>query len=345
MSSDGDDSTDGPAMSKSPARELWPLDTLDVQVIVDNVTDSLSSVPSGVVHEWAHLRQRGDLVLRGEALCCAAFGLSLVITARSEGVERTLLFDAGPESYTFGRNADLLGIPFENVGAIVLSHGHWDHAGGLLEAVRRVVAANGGAAVSCHVNPGMFRTRAAWLPDDRYLPFRDIPSIEALTESGANIVNSFAQRLLLDGAFCLSGEIPRVTPFEHGMARHVARSADGTRWEPDPLILDERYVSAYVKGKGIVVFTACSHAGVINVLSDARRVFEGIPLYGVIGGFHLSGAGPEAAIGQTVEAIRSFGLGRIMPGHCTGWRAVSALANAFDDQVLVPCAVGRRFHF
>jgi len=344
MSSGRDDFSDGRAMSPSPARKLRPLDALDVQVIVDNVTDSLSSVPSGVVHEWAHLRQRGDLVLQGEALCCAAFGLSLVIIARSEGVERTLLFDAGPEAYAFGRNADLLGIAFENVGAIVLSHGHWDHAGGLLEAVRRAVAANGGA-VSCHVNPGMFRTRAAWLPDDRYLPFRDIPSIEALTEAGASVVNSVEQRLLLDGAFYLSGEIPRVTPFERGMARHVARSPDGTRWEPDPLILDERYVAAYVKGKGIIVFTACSHAGVINVLTDARRVFDQLPLYGVIGGFHLSGAGPEGAIGQTVEAIRSFGLTRIMPGHCTGWRAVSALANAFDDQVLVPCAVGRRFHF
>jgi 7,8-dihydropterin-6-yl-methyl-4-(beta-D-ribofuranosyl)aminobenzene 5'-phosphate synthase len=125
----------------------------------------------------------------------------------------------------------------------------------------------------------------------------------------------------------------------------MKRSPDGSAWEPDPLILDERYLAARVKGKGIVVFTACSHAGVINVLKDAAHVFPDIPLYGVMGGFHLSGPGPEAIIPKTVEDIKSFALRRIMPGHCTGWRAVSALARILDDEVLVPCAVGRKFHF
>jgi 7,8-dihydropterin-6-yl-methyl-4-(beta-D-ribofuranosyl)aminobenzene 5'-phosphate synthase len=324
---------------------LQSVDALDVQVIVDNVTDSLSSVPEGVVHEWAHLRLRGDLVLSGEALCCAAFGLSLVITAQVAGCSRVLLFDAGPEAYAFARNAERLGVPFSDVEAIVLSHGHWDHAGGLVEAVRRVVSANGGKRIACHVNPGMFVSRAAWLPDDSYLPFRDIPGVQALSEAGAVVVNAYESRRLLGDVFYLSGQIPRVTAFERGMPRHVKRTVDGNAWEPDPLILDERYVAVHLENKGILVFTACSHAGVINVLNDARAVFEGIPLYGVMGGFHLAGAGPEAAIAPTVEALRSFGLARIMPGHCTGWRAVTALSNAFGDRVLVPCAVGRKFHF
>ena len=315
-----------------------------MHVLVDNVTDSLSTVPQGVTHEWAHLRQSGDIVLSGEALCCAVFGLSLVITARVGGTSHVLLFDAGPEAYAIARNGERLKIAFGSVGAIVLSHGHWDHAGGLLEAVRQIVAANG-KPVACHVNPGMFLTRAAHLPDGRYLPFKDIPSAQALTDAGAAVVNSAEPRLLLENLFYLSGEIPRVTAYERGMPRHVKRSPDGASWEPDPWILDERYVAARVKDKGIVVFTACSHAGVINVLKDASNVFAGAPLYAVMGGFHLSGQGPEAIIPETVADLGAFNLKRIIPGHCTGWRAVSALSKVFHDDVLVPCAVGRKYHF
>jgi 7,8-dihydropterin-6-yl-methyl-4-(beta-D-ribofuranosyl)aminobenzene 5'-phosphate synthase len=332
-------------MSAAVAANLQEVDALEVQVLVDNVTDSLSSVPQDVTHEWGHLREGGELVLSGEALCCAAFGLSLVITARVGSTRRVLLFDAGPAAYAIARNGERLRIRFADVGAVVLSHGHWDHAGGLLEALRQVCSANGNRPVDCHVNPGMFVTRAAWLPDGSYLPFKDIPSVAALADAGACVVNAPEPRLVLDDLFYLSGEIPRVTSYERGMPRHVKRSADGGAWEPDPLLLDERYVAARVRDKGVIVFTACSHAGVVNVLTDAREVFSGRPLYGVMGGFHLSGPGPEAIIPQTVEDLGSFGLKRIMPGHCTGWRAVSALSRIFADDVLVPCAVGRKFRF
>ena len=187
---------------------LEPVDALTVTMLVDNVTDSLSTVPRDVTHEWGHLGEIGALVLSGEALCCAAFGLSLVITARVGASTETLLFDAGPEAYPIARNAERLRIAFGSVGAIVLSHGHWDHAGGLLEAIQKVVSLNGGNPIDCHVNPGMFVTRAVQRPDGRYLPFRDIPSIQALADAGAAIVNSGEPRLVLEDLFYLSGEIP-----------------------------------------------------------------------------------------------------------------------------------------
>src|SRR5512144_582754 len=96
---------------------LQEVDALEVQVLVDNVTDSLSTVPPGVTHEWGHLRESGDLVLSGEAICCAAFGLSLVITARVGGASHVLLFDAGPEAYAIARNGERLKIDFGSVGA------------------------------------------------------------------------------------------------------------------------------------------------------------------------------------------------------------------------------------
>jgi 7,8-dihydropterin-6-yl-methyl-4-(beta-D-ribofuranosyl)aminobenzene 5'-phosphate synthase len=108
------------------------------------------------------------------------------------------------------------------------------------------------------------------------------------------------------------------------------------------LILDERFLATHVKGKGIVVFTACSHAGVVNVLKHARDCFPSVPLYAVTGGFHLAG-GNEKIIDESVRDMGEFGLKLIAPGHCTGWRAVNALARTFGERVVVPSAVGRIF--
>ena len=136
-----------------------------------------------------------------------------------------------------------------------------------------------------------------------------------------------------------------MTPYERGLPGHVKRGADGRTWEPDPLILDERYLAVNVKSKGVVVFTACSHAGVVNVLTDARTVFGDDPLHAVMGGFHLSGEDVEAIIPETVRDMKAFRLKRIVPAHCTGWRAVTRSIDTFGMDALVPSAVGRQFTF
>jgi len=119
---------------------------------------------------------------------------------------------------------------------------------------------------------------------------------------------------------------------------------DGQNWEPDELLIDERFLAVNVAGKGLVVFSACSHAGIVNVLTHARESFTGVPLHAAMGGLHLSGTN-EAVIPQTVDGLRTFDLKTIAAGHCTGWRAMTALANAFGDKILAPTAVGKRFTF
>jgi 7,8-dihydropterin-6-yl-methyl-4-(beta-D-ribofuranosyl)aminobenzene 5'-phosphate synthase len=105
--------------------------------------------------------------------------------------------------------------------------------------------------------------------------------------------------------------------------------------------MDERFVSVHVKDKGPFIFTACSHAGVVNVLTHARSLFPSVPLYGVMGGLHLSGA-TEKIIPETIADLKRFGLKLLAPGHCTGWRAISAMAHVFGDE-LVPSAIGKRY--
>ena len=125
------------------------------------------------------------------------------------------------------------------------------------------------------------------------------------------------------------------------MRRSEHGNGEANGWEPDPLIMDERFVSVHVKDKGQFIFSACSHAGLINVLKHAREVFPAVPLYGAMGGLHLSGA-TEKIIPDTIRDLQAFGLQLIAPGHCTGWRALTALAGVFGD-ALVPSAVGKKY--
>jgi 7,8-dihydropterin-6-yl-methyl-4-(beta-D-ribofuranosyl)aminobenzene 5'-phosphate synthase len=318
------------------------VDALEVLVLVDNVTDSLSSNPRDVLPEWSVLLTGGKLrVLAGSTICCAHHGLSLLLTARVGSRTRTLLFDAGPAAATFQRNSEILGVDFASVEAVVLSHGHWDHAGGLLAAVESIARARGDKSFACYVHPGMFRQRATKRPDGQLYVNELVPDPEQLSKAGAKVLNTRDPQSVADGAFYVSGEIPRVTRYEAGVPNHLTRSADGKAWEPDPLIMDERFVSVNVRGKGQFVFSACSHAGLINVLTHARSVFPSIPLYGAMGGLHLSGIN-EAVIPQTVADLKTFGLKLLAPGHCTGWRALSQMAREFGNE-LVPSAVGKKY--
>jgi 7,8-dihydropterin-6-yl-methyl-4-(beta-D-ribofuranosyl)aminobenzene 5'-phosphate synthase len=318
------------------------VDALEVLVLVDNVTDSLSSNPRGVLPEWSVLLTGGKLrVLAGSNICCAHHGLSLLLTARLGSRTHTLLFDAGPAAATFQRNSEILGVDFASVEAVVLSHGHWDHAGGLLAAVESIARARGDKSFGCYVHPGMFRQRATKRPDGQLYVNELVPSPERLSNAGAKVLNSREPQSVAGGAFYVSGEIPRVTSYEAGVPNHLTRSADGKAWEPDPLIMDERFVSVNVRGKGQFVFSACSHAGLINVLTHARSVFPSVPLYGAMGGLHLSGIN-EAVIPQTVADLKTFGLKLLAPGHCTGWRALSQIAREFGNE-LVPSAVGKKY--
>lgn len=318
---------------------IQPLESCNVTVLVDNVTDLLSSVPNSVTGEIANVFKAGAKVLSGRCICCAQFGLSLVITAQRGAMTHTLLFDSGPEGYTVERNGNRLGVDFGSIDAAMFSHGHFDHVGGMTKALALICGANGGKKIPVHLNDGMFVHRGMKGPNGTVIPFADVPSKNELEEAGGEIVSDEGPRSLLADSFYISGEIPRVTPYEKGLPPHVKDSGAG--WEPDPWIMDERYAAVHVEDKGIIVFTACSHAGVINVLKNAQAVFAPTPLYGVMGGFHLSGAACEAIIPETIEDMKAFDLKMIVPGHCTGWRAVHRLVETFGEDRVIPSAVGR----
>jgi len=323
--------------------DLADADCVEILMLVDNVTDNLSSVPAYVETEMPRLWKRGLRVWSGHCMCCAAHGLSCAVTAWRGDTAHTLLFDTGPDESVFERNVDRLAFDMGAVESIVLSHGHWDHSGAMLRALEMIQLKNGGRAVPTYMHPGMYRSRAMKAADGSMRPFADVPNQSQLEQAGASVVNAVEPQQILDDLFYISGEIPRVTKFEIGMQGQHRRTQDGQGWEPDPLVTDERFIAVDVKGKGVVVLTACSHAGVVNVMKHARECFPKRAMHALIGGFHLSG-GNERIIPETVAALREFDLKTIAAAHCTGWRAVNALANAFGDAV-APAAVGKLYRF
>jgi len=323
------------------ARALVTLDSLSVAVLTDDVSDNYVSKTPFAVSEFSNVVLSGASVLSGEALLCANLGYGLRLVSSVGDKRHTMLFDTGPEAAIFLRNCAALGISLGEVEAIAITHGHWDHMAALPATIDRI--AKQGGRVTVHVNPGMFNERAIRLSSGTVVPVASVPLTPDLERYGATVVNSADARLLLDGHFFHSGEIPRVTPFEKGREDHLCRKNPEAPWEPDPLLLDERILVAKVRGLGLIVFSSCSHAGIVNVCTHVRSLFPDTPIHTVMGGLHLGGV-MERNIPDTVDGLRLFNFAHLITGHCTGWRALHALAGALGD-VVSQSAVGTTYTF
>ena len=187
--------------------------------------------------------------------------------ARLRTGAHTILFDGGPVDYAVERNGVRLGIDFGAIGAVMLSHGHWDHAGGIPRALgndRPGEWRAGRAAVFASRHVPAARRAAAGRRRAADATRSHTPADWALL--GAEPVVTDTAQTCLDDRFFVSGEIPRITAYEKGLAGQVCRPYDGAPWEPDPLLMDERFLAVHVRDKGMVVFSACSHAGIVNVM-------------------------------------------------------------------------------
>jgi 7,8-dihydropterin-6-yl-methyl-4-(beta-D-ribofuranosyl)aminobenzene 5'-phosphate synthase len=328
-------------MSDRSGISLEPLDSLAVDVLTDDVSDAYVSKTLFAVSEFSNVVLGGAKVISGETLLCANLGFGLRLVSTAGGVRHTMLFDTGPEGAIFIRNCVNLGIKLGEVECIAVTHGHWDHMAALPAALDAIVRQRGNVTV--HVNPGMFNERAIKLKGGTIIPVAKVPLPSEMEALGATVVNNSAERLLLDGHFYYSGEISRVSAFEKGRVDHLSRTGPDAAWEPDPFLMDERMLVVHVRHLGLIVFSACSHAGIVNVCTEVGGLFPEIPIHCVMGGLHLGGV-MERIIPDTVEGLRPFKIKNIITGHCTGWRALHALADAFGDTVS-QSAVGTTYTF
>ena len=336
---------------------ILPLDELTLFVVVDNETDTLSSVDEGVPQspENANLAKLlpVDRMHEGHPcqtvfhkLCCACHGFSVLVTGRRGKEEHTMLFDVGPFPDVWLGNAAKHELELSKIEVLFLSHWHYDHSGGFPEVVRAIVEARRRAGRSeplpVDVHPDRPDQRGILHPSGSLILLPPEPTFAAIEAAGGRVVTHAEAHALCNGFFYGSGFIERVTAYETGLVGHHSfRDGNGA---PDPLLKDERYVAAEVTGRGVSVLSACSHAGVVNASLSAKAAFDPAPIDVVLGGYHLSGKAMEKRIAETVRDLDVRVQPNIVaPGHCTGWRAKSALAAAFAPGRYGPSAVGTRY--
>jgi 7,8-dihydropterin-6-yl-methyl-4-(beta-D-ribofuranosyl)aminobenzene 5'-phosphate synthase len=310
---------------------LAPVDALEVTVLVDNTMDVLMA-SSAVAHRAP---VRVDTFEHPPLL--AEHGYSLLITTHTGNRSETILYDAGLGKETIAHNMDVLGVNPATIRAIVLSHGHTDHHGGLVGIVQRI----GRQRVPLVLHPDVWRDRKGVFPDGNELHLPP-PTRADLEREGIEVLERRDPSLLIDDTVLITGQVERTTEFEKGMPRHLSRSGD--TWEPDEWIWDDQAVVIHVKDRGLVVLSGCSHAGIVNVLRYGQKLTGLEKIHGVAGGFHLSGGYFEQVIPPTVESLAAIGPEVVMPGHCTGWKAIQTIAQRLPD-AYVPTCVGTRLHF
>jgi len=168
------------------------------------------------------------------------------------------------------------------------------------------------------------------------------PSRGDLEREGVEVLEERNPSLLLDGMVLVTGQIDRATDFERGMPWQYARTCAG--WAADAWTWDDQALVLHLKGKGLVVLSSCSHAGIINVLRHAQRLTGLRKVNAVVGGLHLTGEIFEPIIPRTIEALSAIGPDIVVPCHCTGWKATHELARRLPG-AYVQTSVGTRLHF
>ncbi len=311
---------------------LRPIDSLDVTILVDNSIDILMAGSERVkraplVPDWT---EREQLI--------AEHGYSALLTIKEKGATRQVLYDAGLGKDTLVHNMRVLGLSTKDLDAIVLSHGHADHHGGLLGMVQAVGKKN----LPLVLHPNAWRVRRAKFGSGVVgnLPPPDRKRLEA---ADVQLLEKEGPSLLVGDGLLVTGRVERTTEFEKGFPVQSWLNHDG-RWEPDPWTWDDQPVVAHVKGAGLVLVSGCSHAGLINILRHAQKVTGVHHVSGVIGGLHLTGNIFEPIIPPTLAELATIRPDTIVPGHCTGWKAVHEIARLMPGE-FVQTAVGTTLHF
>lgn len=297
---------------------LAEADTARVTLVTDNAIDLLMA-GSAVARRFPMGPNPFD-----RPLPIAEHGFSALIEVQREGRRGTVLFDTGVSRAGLLYNLDALEIRAQDLQAIILSHGHPDHALGLPGLIDRLGPRN----LPLVLHPDAYQERRVVLPDGTTLTLPP-PRKSDLRREGIELIEEIGPSLLVDGMVLVSGEVARTTPFETGFPIHQAHRAGS--WEPDPLIYDDQCAILHVRDKGLVVVTGCGHSGIINIIRHAQALTGVTAVYAVVGGFHLTGALFESRIPATVAALQEIGPRYLMPGHCTGWAATQQIARALPE--------------
>ncbi len=311
---------------------LKDVENAKVTCLVDNNVDIL--LPNTRIASRPPISQRWF-----EQPLIAEHGFSVALKLEiNDGTEHILLFDSGLDPLAAAHNSDVLGFDLSLCDFVISSHGHIDHAGGLLN-IRNKMKIKQNIPLLFHEDA--FRKRMVKFQDGRIINLPE-PNRSVLTKAGYSIVERESPSLWIEDTVLVTGEIPRVNEFEKGFPSHYSE-VDG-KMEGDPLIKDDQAVILNIKEKGLVVITGCGHSGIINTINYAKELTGEDRIYTIIGGMHLSGGIFEPIIPKTVDELEKMKPRFLIPCHCTGLKAMTEIARSMPD-AFIQNSVGTSYIF
>ena len=237
------------------------------------------------------------------------------------------LFDTGG-GHSIVANSLALDKDLRTVRKIFLSHGHYDHTGGLPEVLK--LKGN----VDVHAHPQVFLDRMAMLEENgkETKRFIGIPYKKGYLESlGANFISNSDFVEVEKGMF-LTGEVPRKTSFEKPDPRLFSQINGKT--EPDLFLDDQSLIME--SEKGLILILGCAHSGMINIINHVINKTGKSNFYGILGGTHLDFLTPEQ-LEESINVLNQLKIERIGVSHCTGMRAACRLLLEFGDRYFYGC--------
>jgi 7,8-dihydropterin-6-yl-methyl-4-(beta-D-ribofuranosyl)aminobenzene 5'-phosphate synthase len=297
--------------------QIPPLKSIMVEVLVDNFYDVFEPSRPGVVERVVPGRLKKPLV--------AAHGLAFWVTLQSDGERRQILMDAANSPLPLMNNLEALEHDLSEVDALVLSHGHPDHYGGLLEVLKRR-----GKKLPVYLHQDCCHPKLLVTPKGRLGPWQ--LEREELIKVGAEVHENTGPAMVL-GQALLTGTVQATVPYETPLPgpKRIVAGAE----EHDPFN-DEQAFVALVEGQGLVILGGCSHPGIVNMVKYAQKLTGVQEVAAIIGGFHLTAGGPDL-IRNTIAGLKEINPHILLAGHCTGFKALTQLALAFPDSFMVSC--------
>ena len=303
--------------------KLNEVEKVEILTLQDNYVDVAAFDSTEIVQRALPVK---DMEIKNSIL--AEHGFSAIVTVYADDTPRSILFDFGFSEHGAAYNADALEIDLSAIEAMVLSHGHMDHFGGLAQLAERV----GKNGIELVLHPTAFRT-------SRYVKISEefkikLPSLtrQKIEKAGISIVESKEPRMLLSDSLLFLGEIPKQTDFEKGFPKMHYDEDQEEKWDP---IEEDTAIVINIKGKGLVILSGCAHSGIINTVEYAREVTGVDSVFVVMGGFHLTGADFEPIIEPTTEALKALNPQYVVPTHCTGRKAVMHIESQMPDKFLL----------
>jgi len=261
----------------------------------------------------------------------AKHGLSILVETKLAGVDSKFLMDVGPGPDIALRNAGMIDIDMKKIDSIMLSHGHYDHTGALLQVLKHI-----DHSIPIIAHPNVFSPKFAYKPALTSIGIEfDQPAIKT---AGGELLLTRDSIALLNGVLS-SGEILRKTYFENTKGFWTVECNNFI----EDTVSDDQALFINVRNKGLVILTGCAHSGIINTVRQAKRVTGIENVYAIIGGFHLEQANDER-LQKSIKELKEIDLKKIYPCHCTGKKAISQLAKSFGD-LCIPIHTGDSIEF